>query len=264
MWQVGEVLVVSTTSDSEPERCVVAARPASHVIDCVDPFKYTHDCFNYSSSKYGFSDTRICYEVGLLSRNVVIQGDDESASQQFGMHSIAAMGATMRVENAEWRNCGQSLIVGRYCMHFHLLSDESLSYARANSFHDGFQRAVTIHASNNLRITDNVAYHIMAHPFFIEDGVELGIVLEGNLVISVLSSPGPIRSDETAACFWSASGSNNWLNNVCSSAVMGYWLQVNNQPNTSHKQLYLTLTLTNGTFSTALIASHDPDLIPIP
>ena len=171
-FQVGEMLVVSSTSlpskVDESERCVVASRPSAHVIECVERFKFTHECFNYSSSKYGFSDTKICYEVGLLSRNIVIQGDDNSASQQFGMHSIAAMGATMRVENAEWRNCGQSLVVGRYCMHFHLLSDESLSYARANSFHDGFQRAVTIHASNNLRITDNVAYHIMAHPFFIE------------------------------------------------------------------------------------------------
>ena len=171
------MLVVSTTvTDYEPERCVVAARPSSHVIDCVDPFQYTHDCFNYTSSKYGFSDTRICYEVGLLSRNIIIQGDDNSESQQFGMHSIAAMGATMRVENTEWRNCGQSLIVGRYCMHFHLLADEGLSYARANSFHDGFQRAVTIHASNNVRVTDTVAYHIMAHPFFIEGASSMPLI----------------------------------------------------------------------------------------
>ena len=54
-------------------------------------------------------------------------------------------------------------------------------------------------------------------------------MLEGNLVISVLKSPGPIRSDSQAACFWSASGSNNWLNNVCSSAINGYWIQVKKQ-----------------------------------
>ena len=59
--------------------------------------------------------------------------------------------------------------------------------------------------------------------------MELGTVLEGNLVISVLPSPGPIKSDSDAACFWSASGSNNWLNNVCSSASSGYWIQVNKQ-----------------------------------
>ena len=67
----------------------------------------------------------------------------------------------------------------------------------------------------------------MTLPFFIADGVELGTVLEGNLVISVLPSPGPIRSDGSAACFWSASISNNWLNNVCSTATNGFWLQVN-------------------------------------
>jgi hypothetical protein len=196
--------------------------------------------------------------VGLLSRNIVIQGDDASAEQQFGMHSIAAMGATMRVENVEWRNCGQSLIVGRcvsrrppffhrkpvppltpplpprrsfrYCMHFHLLADEGMSYARANSFHNGFQRAVTIHASNNVHVTDNVAFKIMAHSFFVEDGVELGIVLEGNLVAGQLTSPGPIRSDASAACFWTASPANHWRNNVCAGASNGYWFQPPAQP----------------------------------
>ena len=92
----------------------------------------------------------------------------------------------------------------------------------------------------------------------IEDGVELGVVLEGNLVINVLPSPGPIRSDFTAACFWAASGSNNWLNNVCSSAASGYWLQVKNK----QKKLIIShishthgpiLVITSGAFAATLV-----------
>jgi len=115
-------------------------------------------------------------------------------------------------------------------MHFHLLADEGLSYARANSFHNSFQRAVTIHASNNVHVTDNVAFKIMAHSFFVEDGVELGIVLEGNLVAGQLTSPGPIRSDMQAACFWTASPANHWRNNVCAGGANGYWFQPPPQP----------------------------------
>ena len=221
----GEKIFITTTSGGEAQELTVASRPNPRTIVVLEPMVEDHDCFTYASSAYGFTDTLICYEVGLLSRNVVIQGDDDSLGQQFGMHSIAAMGATMRVENAEWRRCGQSLIVGRYCMHFHILSDETLSYARANSFHDSFQRAVTIHASNGLHVTDNVAFRVMAHTFFVEDGVEMGVVLEGNLVASQLTSPGPIRTDLSAACFWTASGANHWKNNVCSGAANGYWIQ---------------------------------------
>jgi hypothetical protein len=248
-YQRGEKIFITTTGANGAQDLTVASRPNAHTIVVVEPMLHDHDCFNYTSSRYGFADTLICYEVGLLSRNVVIQGDDESAGQQFGMHSIATMGATMRVENAEWRRCGQSLIVGRYCMHFHILSDETLSYARANSFHDGFQRAVTIHASNGLRISDNVAFRLMAHSFFVEDGVEMGVVLEGNLVADQLTSPGPIRSDMSAACFWTASPANHWKNNVCSGAPNGYWIQPPAKPTgPSQTDRIVPFLLSLGTF----------------
>lgn len=248
----GEKIFISSTSVGrlrQHEELTVISRPDAHTIEVLKPVQFDHDCSTYKSSDYGFSDTLICFEIGLLSRNVVIQGDDESEAQQFGMHSIAAMGATMRVEDAEWRRCGQSLIVGRYCMHFHILSDETLSYARANSFHDSFQRAVTIHASNGLRVTDNVAFRVMAHSFFVEDGVEMGVVLEGNLVADQLNSPGPIRSDSTAACFWTASPSNHWKNNVCSGASNGFWIQPPFEPTgPSHTDQIVPPLLPLGTF----------------
>lgn len=70
-------------------------------------------------------------------------------------------------------HAGQSLIVGRYCIHLHLLKDNSKSFARANSIHDGFQRAVTVHDSHYLEIADNVAFRIMAHTFFVEGALSL-------------------------------------------------------------------------------------------
>jgi hypothetical protein len=204
------------------------ARPGPRNITVERPLDDTYECFVYASSKYGYSDTNLCFEVGLLSRNVVLQGDDDSPGTQFGMHSIAAMGASMRAENAEWRNCGQSLVVGRYCMHFHLLSDVADSYVRANSVHNSFQRAVTVHATNGLQVVGNVAYHVMAHPFFIEDGVETNNIFDGNLIVDVLSSAGPIRTDASPACFWAANPSNHWRNNACSGGKNGMWLQVSN------------------------------------
>jgi hypothetical protein len=228
-WQVGEVLAISPTgtNSSHAERNVIAARNGPRNFTLAEPLKYTHDCFIYSGGEYGFTDTRICFEAGLLSRNVVIQGDESSPDEQFGMHSIAAMGAVFRAENAEWRNCGQSLIVGRYCMHVHLVGTEGAnSYAIGNSVHDSFQRAVTVHASNNVLVQNNVAFRVMAHTFFVEDGVELYNTFDSNLVIDQLTSAGPIRSDALAACFWTASPANRWTNNVCAGSVAnGWWFQ---------------------------------------
>ena len=61
-------------------------------------------------------DMRI--SIGLLSRNVVIQGDDvHSDGDLFGVHTIAFMSGIYRMENAEIRRCGQAFNFGRYCTH---------------------------------------------------------------------------------------------------------------------------------------------------
>ncbi len=168
-WIAGEEIVITSTSwaHNEAERVRVVRVDESRMITIDRPLVYHHDCFVYPSSQFsGFTDTSICFEVALLTRNVVIQGDAGSLDEQFGMHTIAAMGAVFRLENAELRNCGQSLVVGRYCAHIHLNRDEAAtSYVKHNSFHDGFQRAVTVHASNNLLIQNNVAYRVMAHRY---------------------------------------------------------------------------------------------------
>ena len=166
-WIAGEEIVITGTSwaHNEAERVRVVRVDDLHTITIDRPLVYNHDCFLYPSSQFsGFTDTSICFEVALLTRNIVIQGDAGSVDEQFGMHTIAAMGAVFRLENAELRNCGQSLVVGRYCAHIHLNRDEAAkSYVKHNSFHDSFQRAVTVHASNNLLIQNNVAYRVMAH-----------------------------------------------------------------------------------------------------
>lgn len=41
-----------------------------------------------------------------------------------------------------------------------------------------------------------------------------------------LTSSGPIRSDSSAACFWTSSNANSWEHNVCAgSAANGWWFQ---------------------------------------
>lgn len=108
-WAPGEVIVTSPsgTNYSQAERRIVASRPDSRTVELTEPLAFTHECFTYASSAFGFTDTSICFEAGLLSRNVIIQGDEFSEAEQFGWHSLAMNGATFQAENTEMRGCGE-------------------------------------------------------------------------------------------------------------------------------------------------------------
>ncbi len=107
-------------------------------------------------------------EVGLLSRNVIIQGDDRSQGQLFGVHVIAMMTSIMRIEDAEVRRCGQAHVLGRYCTHSHMALNMDGSYVKSNSIHNSFQRACTTHETDYWEMRDNVAYDVMGHAYFVE------------------------------------------------------------------------------------------------
>lgn len=94
-------------------------------------------------------------EIGLLSRNIIIQGDEEkSDGQLFGIHTLAAHSGIYRMENAEIRRCGQAFNFGRYCTHSHKAGDMRGSYVKANSIHHSYQRAVTTHDTHNWEVSN--------------------------------------------------------------------------------------------------------------
>jgi len=96
-------------------------------------------------------------EVGLLTRNIVVRGDDLSPEQEYGGHIILwREGCIGRISDAEFYNMGQLGQMGRYTIHFHQVGDASESYTKRSSMHHGFNRATTIHDTQYLTYTDNV------------------------------------------------------------------------------------------------------------
>ena len=168
-------------------------------------------------------------QVALLTRNVKIQGDDTSQQSLFGSHTIAVHGGHLRVENTEVRNCGQAAILGRYCLHFHKAGYQPPpnSFFRHNSIHHSFQRATTIHSTSHALVQGNVAYHVMGHNYFVEDGDEEFVVLDGNLGIETMLSPYSLKSDCAASTFWTATPKNIWRNNVAANSLgNGFWFEL--------------------------------------
>jgi hypothetical protein len=166
-----------------------------------------------------------------LTRNIVVRGDDNSTKQNFGAHSNAAHGGTYRVENSKFTHCGQEGLLGRYCLHMHMAGDMSHSYIKSNSIHHSFQRATTIHGTHGTVVSNNVAYHVLGHTYFVEDGGEMFNVFEGNLGVGTIRSAVGITSDLKPATFWMSSPKNSWRNNIAAgSDGQGYWFELPASP----------------------------------
>ena len=107
-------------------------------------------------------------DVALLSRNVVVQGDEWSELDRHGAHimlhsrrhdSIAdrskGESLTARIENIEVRYAGQMGRIGRYSIHFHMIGAVRNSYVRCNTIRHTYARAIAIHGVHYLRVQNN-------------------------------------------------------------------------------------------------------------
>ena len=175
-------------------------------------------------------------EVGLLTRNVVIQGDDQSQKLQYGAH-IMAHGhsgddsSIVRISYTEVRQAGQAYNMARYPIHLHLIGNVRESYVLGNAIHHTYNRAVTIHGVHYLRVQKNFAYWVMGHTIFIEDGIETHNVIEDNLVINTMASTSLLETDQTPACFWITNPNNIWRrNHAAGSDRYGFWFDLREHP----------------------------------
>lgn len=230
-WKAGEKIVIASTSyeGREAEELTIESKTVSGDITTLnvkESLKYTHESFE--NTLEDGSKFNIRAEVGLLSRNVVFQGDSKSERESFGahimLHSVGDDSLTGRIENAEFRQVGQAFQLGRYPIHFHMIGDVLNSYVKSNSIHHTYNRAVTIHGVHYLKILNNLAYRTMGHTFFIEDAVETHNQLEDNLSIQTMRSWSLLNTDQTPAAFWITNPNNIFRRNrAAGSDRYGFW-----------------------------------------
>lgn len=230
-WQSGDTIVLAST-DYDPDQAETVIVENCDLTRCVvnGLLKYDH---------FGEIDSHVDMrgEVGLLTRNILIRGELESACygnqlcqhfkvDTFGGHIIAHEGfASFKVENAELTNLGQQAINGRYPLHWHMAGNipSGTSYVRSNSIHHTLQRCITCHGSHGCLIEDNVCFDSLGHSFFMEDGVEKGTVMTRNLGLSTRKGF-MIPSDADPATFWITHPDSFITDNVAAgSAGKGFW-----------------------------------------
>jgi hypothetical protein len=229
-------------------------------------------------------------EVGLLTRTIKIQGseldskptDTSPTSCQvvdhynktrniFGHNQVACPNKHLTgygghimmrnsgkgfVEGVELYRMGQTNFLGRYPIHFHILGDSCVGcYFRDSSIHESYYRGISLHGTNNLLVSENVAYDITGYCYYLEDGVEVNNTLSFNLAahIHFIGNPaigGPqqinvikqsadliLPADVTAAGFYITNMNNVIRGNVASGGWAGFAFPALDTPVGPHRNL---------------------------
>src|SRR5262245_5366668 len=174
-WKNGDEIVLASTdfNPRQAERRTISAI-SGNTITLDNKLDYMH------FGKITF-DVDERGEVGLLTRNIRIQASADAEKSFQGGHVMEMNDARMFVEGVEFQRMGQNLTLARYPIHWHLIGDAIGQYIKNASIHDTYNRCVTVHGTNFLRVENNVTYNTVGHCFFLEDGVEHGNEFVHNL-----------------------------------------------------------------------------------
>lgn len=240
-WRAGDKIVVAST-DYDPgqaeERTITAVSGNTVALD--QPLAYTH--WGTVQTVAGAPvDERA--EVGLLSRNVTIEGEEATSGDGFGgqimvmnehMDGMTRPGVA-RIDGAELTRMGQKNVLRRYPLHFHMLGAAGdSSYLKNSSIHETFNRCLTVHGTDKLDIAGNVCHDHLGHGYFFEDGAETDNNVTGNLGLTTrrpVEGERLLPSDRSPATFWITNPDNNVRNNVAAgSEGFGFWLAFPEHP----------------------------------
>jgi cell migration-inducing and hyaluronan-binding protein len=176
---------------------------------------------------------------------------------------MAMVTSKLFIEGVELNRMGQNLQLARYPIHWHLVGDAKGQYIKNASIHDTYNRCVTVHGTNDVRVENNVTYNTVGHCFFLEDGIEHGNEFVRNLAIQTkchtskpceptnLSAAGEatqerqatgprgqqskevlLPSDNTVSSFWITNPDNTYRDNVAAgSDSNGFWMSLPEHPN---------------------------------
>jgi cell migration-inducing and hyaluronan-binding protein len=256
-WQVGDEIVLAST-DFDPRQA------ERRTITAIGGNRLTLDQkLNYMHFGKVTFDVDERGEVAMITRNIKIQASADAEQTFFGGHIMAMPSSKMYVSGVELNRMGQNLTLARYPIHWHVNGDAKGQYIRNAAIHDTYNRCVTVHGTNYLKVENNVTYNTVGHCFFMEDGIEHDNEFVHNLAIQTkchTSKPceptnlaatgeatqerqatGPrgqqskdvlLPSDNTVASYWITNPDNIYRDNVAAgSDSNGFWMSLPEHPN---------------------------------
>jgi hypothetical protein len=180
-----------------------------------------------------------------LDRNIIIRAPNDSewsGANAYGVHTMVmdtnGTGVTM-LDGVQFRRCGQENMLGRYPVHFHMLSytegtwngsafigggvftNEATNHTVKNcSIWESKFRAITVHGTCGATVYRNVCADIRGQAIFLEDHSERRNIIDGNVVMKVrdVTVSGRIKAFDASqagnASSFSRGAAGLWLTNA--------------------------------------------------
>jgi len=226
-WRPGDFLAIAPSGrDPLQIEGVVVTAVAGTRVSFSPPLRFAHSA-DITTRAGKVVDERA--EVGLLTRNIVVQGAADGHARNLGGHIMIMAGSIGRIEGTELRHMGQMGRLGRYPIHWHLTGFAPIDYARFNSIWSSFHRGVVLHQTDGVEVRGNVAASVWSHTYVVgEDGNETRNTVEDNLGMLTMRVPDAMfvkrRHDEPGA--QGPAGQDEWR-------PATFW--VNNPNNAVHR-----------------------------
>jgi hypothetical protein len=176
--------------------------------------------------KEHWGDGEFRSEVANLSRNVIVESADPDGVRGHTLYHAFSQGS---ISYARFAHLGKENVLGRYAIHFHLLSDSMRGGSVIGAaVVDSHNRWITIHGTEYLVVRDCVGYQSVGHGYFLEDGTEVYNLLDRNLGVQAYRGkrlPNQVLpfDPNDGAAFWWANGRNSLTRNVsCENDEYGY------------------------------------------
>ena len=242
-WQVGDVIVLAASNLDPREaemRAIVATDGRTLTLD--KPLNFDH--FGEQQILDGrLLDSRA--EIGLLSHNVIIEGDHTSALTGQGA-SLVIVGhdftrpladeplTRVEIEGLELRHVGQISRPERYGFLWYFVGDGRNHFLRDSAVHHGYQRGVSVLDTDDVTVENVVSYNIQSHAFVpSERGNEVRNTFRRNLAVLTrrvfdhqrFTYPGSVfgeseQSEHRASAFW-LRNTFNYLEGNRAAGVLG-------------------------------------------
>jgi plastocyanin len=158
-----------------------------------------------------------------------------------GLHINHMFGGKSRMQHVRAEKCGQRGVLGKYCMHLHMMGDCPSCLFEGNAVEYSHQRAYNVHGTHRSTWRFNVATDVRGANFYIEDGNELWTHLEYNVAVCPFRLNDPYKSGCTIpgspngqadtslnqAGIWLTGPQNHMIGNRMSNSFNGMLVDVN-------------------------------------
>ena len=230
-WQVGDEVIIGSTSrnPTEGERRVITQINGNNLtLDRPLEFKHFGGFLDPEDPTGRDGPVSFGAEIGLLTRNIKIQGDQKSKDEEFGVSLYFTQETTeVNLSFIEIRYAGQTVEPFRSSIHFHGVTFSPGHSIEDCSIYSSFARGINVNSTSLISLKNNIFYDIQGHNISILDGVEKFIEITDNFFFNVRKSSKLENLDyEPAAIFLKTPEPTVQRNHISGSEGHGIWINL--------------------------------------